>query len=242
MHRALSRLTLSPLDLLAAASLVILFLFAWALSLPWLCRFWTLVLRNGIKYLALPGALGAHSYRLGAYLKFTISYPTARTVAPGAMLWWWTAGIVVLLFAASLFFSARLTPVTYLLRAVLAVQGSALVYFAVVPARFPRTPDSYLEGMVAYGIALISFVPVLFGLTYYIFDFGLMRKVLLTALTMVHLSLFLPLQILLHALVLQGSVLFMPLLYIVFGLPLEVLIIVAFYSWGMSWAPRIASR
>jgi len=30
-------------------------------------------------------------------------------------------------------------------------------------------------------------------------------------------------------------VLFMPVLYIVFGLPVDVLIILAFYSWGMSW-------
>ena len=27
----------------------------------------------------------------------------------------------------------------------------------------------------------------------------------------------------------------MPVLYIVFGLPLDVLIIIAFYSWGMTW-------
>jgi hypothetical protein len=55
---------------------------------------------------------------------------------------------------------------------------------------------------------------------------------------MTHLALFLPLQVLCQALFLQKTVLFMPVLYIVFGLPVNILIIVAFYSWGMSWSFR----
>ena len=88
---------------------------------------------------------------------------------------------------------------------------------------------------MGYAIALISLIPALFGATYYIFDFGLWRKFAVTAVTMLHLSVFLPLQILLHALVLHRSILFMPVLYIILGLPIEVLIIICFYSWGMSW-------
>jgi hypothetical protein len=123
----------------------------------------------------------------------------------------------------------------YLLRGILVVPGTALVYFALLPARFPHTPDSYMEGLVTAGIALISTVPLLFGLTYYIFDFGLLKKAFLTAITMTHLALFLPLQILLQALFLQKTILFMPVLYIVFGMPVNILIIIAFYSWGMTW-------
>ena len=94
---------------------------------------------------------------------------------------------------------------------------------------------------MSYAIGLISFVPILFGLTYYIFDFGLIRKAALTAMTMGHLSLFLPFQILLQAIILRKSILFMPLLYIVFGLPLDIAIILAFYSWGMSWSFKTES-
>ncbi|MFZ0214096.1 MAG: hypothetical protein WBE20_06205 [Candidatus Acidiferrales bacterium] len=241
MHRALAHFVLDPWDLIVAVALVILFLCLWAISLPRLCRFWTIVLGKGMRILALPGALGLHPYHLGAYIWFTLPYPMMEGVSPSAATWWWTAGIVLLLFVASLFFPPSLTPVTYLLRVLLVVQTSALVYFIWAPARFPHTPDSYMEGLVTYGIALISFVPVVFGLTYYVFDFGLPRKALLTILTMLHLSLFLPLQVLLQAIVLQKSVLFMPLLYIVFGLPIDVLIIIAFYSWGMSWASRTSS-
>jgi hypothetical protein len=58
---------------------------------------------------------------------------------------------------------------------------------------------------------------------------------------MIHLSLFFPLQVLLQAIILQKTVLFMPLLYIVFGMPLDVTIIIAFYSWGMSWPAQTES-
>jgi hypothetical protein len=58
---------------------------------------------------------------------------------------------------------------------------------------------------------------------------------------MIHLSIFLPLQILLQAIILQKTVLFMPTLYIVFGMPLDVLVIIAFYSWGMSWPAKTES-
>jgi hypothetical protein len=75
-----------------------------------------------------------------------------------------------------LFLPSKLIPVVYLLRGILLVPATALLYFALLPARFPHTPDSYMEGLVTAGIALISTVPLLFGLTYYIFDFGLLKK------------------------------------------------------------------
>jgi hypothetical protein len=46
--------------------------------------------------------------------------------------------------------------------------------------------------------------------------------------------------VLLQALVLQTTVLFMPVLYIVFGMLMNVLLIIAFYSWGMTWSFRTA--
>jgi hypothetical protein len=89
---------------------------------------------------------------------------------------------------------------------------------------------------------LISTVPLLFGLTYYIFDFGLGKKALLTAMTIAHLGLFLPLQVLLQALFSQKTVLFMPVLYIIFGMPVNILIIIALSSWGITWFFRSAQK
>jgi hypothetical protein len=235
MHRALTRFVFEPLDLVTAALLVLLFTFAWVVSLPWLCRMWTYLLERGIGILGLHATLGLADHHVTRYVHFAIPYPRMQGVSPDPWTWWSTATVVCLLYGLSYLLPKKLTPITYLLRAALFIQFTALLYFLLAPARFPHTPDSYMEGLVSYQIALISAVPTLFGLTYSIFNFDLIRKIALPFVTMIHLSLFLPLQILLQAMVLEKSVLFMPILYIVFGLPLDIFIILAFYSWGMSW-------
>ena len=115
------------------------------------------------------------------------------------------------------------------------VQAVSLTYFAVRPAEFPHSCQDYMAGLLTSSLILIPVVPILFGITYYIFEFQLWKKFLLTLITMAHLVVFVPVQILLHSVALQSSVLFMPVLYLVMGVPMDVLIIVAFYSWGMSW-------
>jgi hypothetical protein len=237
-HRALTRFVLKPRDLLSSAALVVSLTAAWLVSLPLVCRFWRVVFAAGTKMLALEGAIGGTDRRLTALVRFSIPYPRVESVAPTPYVWWCVAVAVFVLFAASFFLTGNFLPLAYLLRAALCVQVSALVYFAWSPARFPHTASGYLDGLVSYGAVLIGTVPALFGLTYFIFDFTLARKALLTVATMIHLSLFVPLQALLHAVILQQSILFMPVLYIVFGLPLDILIVIAFYSWGMSWPSR----
>jgi hypothetical protein len=51
--------------------------------------------------------------------------------------------------------------------------------------------------------------------------------------------LFIPLQYLLHACILRVSLLFLPILYLAFGPFLDVVVFIAFYSWGMSWSPKL---
>jgi hypothetical protein len=236
MHRALARFVLEPLDLVTASLLVVLFTILWIAALPYVCRFWQAVLETGMRMLAINNELGLTEHQFSPYIHFTIPFPRMPGILPDARTWWTSTVVVVVLFAASFLLSKKLIPIVYLLRAVLFLHVTALLFFLFLPARFSHSPDSYMEGLTGYAIGLISFVPILFGLTYYIFDFGIVRKALLTAMTMGHLALFVPLQILLQAIVLQKTVLFMPLLYIVFGLPVDVLIILAFYSWGMSWS------
>jgi len=242
MHRSLVRFVLDPLDLMTSSLLVLLLSFTWIVSLPWLCRMWDYALENGMKVLALHAEVGLTEHHITPYIRFVIPFPKMRGITPDAWTWWSTTAVVCLLYAASYFFPKKLTPVTYLLRAVLFIQVTAQLYFLIMPARFPHTPDSYMEGLISYRIGLISAVPALFGLTYYIFKFNLIKKIALTALTMGYLSLFLPVQVLLQAMVLERSVLFMPILYIVFGLPVDILLVLAFYSWGMSWPAEQAAK
>ena len=238
MHRALAHFRLGTMNLITASCLFVFFSSAWLVLLPQVCGLWTRIFTLGIRFLPLRAEVGVAEHRWAALLSFNIPYLRMEPVLPSAQVWWLSCAVTTLIFVATFFISKRLIPVIYLVRAVLLVQVIALLYFALIPARFPHTPDSYLAGFVTSGIGLISLVPLLFGLTYYIFDFGLLRKALLTSTTMAHLALFLPFQCLLQALVLQKSVLFMPVLYIVFGMPVDVMLVIGFYSWGMTWSFR----
>jgi len=240
MHRALAHFRLGPMNLVIAIFLFVFFSSIWLVFLPKVCQFWSRVLALGIWILPLRAELGLAEHHLTPFIRFDIPYLRMEPVLPSSQAWWLTCAATLALFAASFLLSGKLIPVMYLLRGILLVLGTALLYFTLLPARFPHTPDSYMEGLVTAGIALISTVPLLFALTYYIFDFGLLKKAFLTAITMTHLALFLPLQVLLQALFLQKTVLFMPVLYIIFGMPINILIIIAFYSWGMTWFFRSA--
>ncbi len=228
------------MNLVAAIFLFVFFSSIWLVCLPGVCHFWNRLLALGIRVLPLRAELGLAEHHLTPFLSFDVPYLRMEPVLPGPQTWWLTCAATLALFATTFLLPSKLIPVKYLLRGILLVPVTALVYFALLPARFPHTPDSYMEGLVTAGIALISTIPLLFGLTYYIFDFGLLKKAFLTAITMTHLALFLPLQVLLQALFLQKTVLFMPLLYIIFGMPINILIIIAFYSWGMTWLFRPA--
>jgi len=242
MHRALAHFGLDPMNFVSAIFLFLFFTTVWLVSLPSVCCFWNRVLALGIRLLPLHAELGVAEHHLTRFISFDIPYLRMEPVLPSPQTWWLTAAATLALFAASFLLPSKLIPIMYLLRGILLVPATALIYFVILPARFPHTPDSYLEGLVTAGAALISTVPLLFGLTYYIFDFGLLKKGFLTTITMVHLLLFLPLQVLLQALFLQKTVLFMPVLYIIFGMPVNILIIIAFYSWGMTWFFRAAAE
>jgi len=238
MHRSMAHFTLKPMNLASAISLLLFFSAIWLVWLPRTCMLWRQILAVGIRYLPLHANLLLAESHLAPHLTLEIPYLSMAPVPPSSLVWSLTCGVTILLFAATYLFPNRWIPVVYLVRGGLLVQVTALAYFALFPAAFPHSPTSYMEGLSTYGLGLISIVPCLFGLTYHIFDFGLPKKAFLTIVTMAHLTILLPFQILLQGLVLQKTVLFMPILYIVFGMPLDVMAIVAFYAWGMSWPFR----
>jgi len=236
-HRALKRIRVERRARVEAAALAAAFVLGWLLLLPWVSRGWRFLFALGGEALGIPGGVAATHYGAGPLPDFDL--PTLAAVAPPApttMVWWVTAVVTVVALAASLFLPERATPLAYLLRASGALQASALIYMALRPRGLPYELPAYVQTLLWGGIGVIALVPVVYGLTYYIFDFGLRKKAALTAATMLHLSVFLPLQCLLQAYVLQRlSLLFLPLLFVLFGMLLEVMMLVALYAWGMSW-------
>jgi hypothetical protein len=237
-HRALTRYVLRAADLVTAVAVMIAVLFIWLSMLPRVCALWQRIFVFAVQRIGLHAEIIGLPYQITPYLHFAIPSLELNAPLPTPHVWWTTTLLCVVVFGVTFLLPRYMLPLVYLVRGVLLVQASALAYFAVISSQFVHTANDYVAGMMTTALILISVVPILFAFTYYIFDFGLIKKFALTALTMAHLTLFVPLQLLLHARLLQVSVLFMPLLYIVFGLMLDVLIVIAFYAWGMSWEFR----
>ncbi len=234
-HRALSRITLQRFDIVAAITLAIGVAVAWLWALPAICRLWARMLAFGIPRLGLDARLDVMTWHPVAL--YRVDMPLLRLEA-GPMtsqMFWLSLALTVLLFALTWLLPDRMLPIAYLVRAILLIHSSALFFFAFFAARFPHDATSYTSGLMTTGAALISLVPLILGFTYYIFDFGVVRKLALTVIVIAHLTVFLPIQVLLHARIIQASVLFMPVLYLVFGLALEIMVLISFYAWAMSW-------
>ena len=235
MHRALARLTFGASEMLMSVTTAALITVAWLWCLSRVCEYWKVVFRVGGQMLRLADALKTSVHHFGFGLTLPVPYFEFEPLMPTSHLWAAACVAVLAIFALTFLLPPKFIPLVYLLRCVLFVQVSALVYFAVFPAQFPYAPADYLQGLLLSGAALIGAVPLLFLLTYYIFPFSVVKKLFLTLLTMGYLAVFLPFQLMLHAVILRASILFMPVLYLVLGMPLDVLIIVAFYAWGMTW-------
>lgn len=171
-------------------------------------------------------------YAIGSLFKLGIPYIDIIAGAPSCMLWAITTIITALIFK----FPINNIPFRYLLKAVAFIQLCASFYFLMYPNDFPHMLDNYFFGMLTAGLILISIIPILFAFTYFIFDFTLQQKLFITILTMLYLCLFIPLQYLLHVYIIyEASLLFLPVLFFIFGLPLDILAIIALYSWAISW-------
>lgn len=210
----------------------------WLGITPLVGQLWITLFRFWHDALELPGRVVSEAHEV---LLIRMELPVVELTAgvPDTTTLVATAAVTGALFIASLCLPGRWLPFCYILRALLFIQATALVYFGVAGEAFPYSLSDYIHAMLVDGLALISLVPVIFLLTYYTFDFSGYQKVALTLLTMGHLVVFIPLQLMLQLYLLWHlSSLFMPLMFLVFGVPLQILLLITFYGWGMTWHRR----
>jgi len=235
-HRAMVVSPVHAFKLIGASVLVVALMLAWYALYPLVARFWVGMLDFWQQVLGLGGYVTTLRYRLFDRLPFDVPYLGAGAGWPGAWLWWGGLIVVALLVVVSLLLPRRYLPIAYMLRIVAGFQATAQVFFAFWPRAFPYTADGYVHGMLIASVFFISLVPILLGFTYYIFDFSLRQKLALTAVIVLHQIVMIPLQYVAHAWVMHHfSVLFLPVLFFIAGLPLNVVIFIALYSWGFSW-------
>ncbi len=234
-HRAFVRLRLGPRRLAESVALASLGTALWIATLPAVGRLWGHILAFWGKRLGLKSEVILVPQGWGPHIHFALPCFGLAAGPASGMVWWITTGVTVLAFGASFRLSEEALPWIYLIRVFCLLQATALGYFAIASARFPHDLPGYTVSMLVFSCVLIGLVPVLYGFTFYLLNFSLAQKILLTLVTVAHLLLFVPQQYMLHVYLLHQSVLFMPVLYFVFGPFLDIIVFIGFYSWGMSW-------
>jgi hypothetical protein len=234
-HRAFVRLRLTPRRVVESATIALLGTVSWIALLPTVGRFWGHILAFWGARLELKSEVILVPQGWGSHIHFALPCFGLAAGPPSGTAWWITTGVTVLAFIASFLLAEEALPWAYLIRAFCLLQATALVYFALASARFPHDLPGYTVSMLVFSCILIGLVPVLYAFTFYLLNFSLVQKLLLTLATVAHLVLFVPQQYMLHIYLVHASVLFMPVLYFVFGPFLDILAFVGFYSWGMSW-------
>jgi hypothetical protein len=235
-HRAMVGLRWTAWRLVSTVLLVAGGLAGYFASLPWIGLAWQRGFRLGRGFLGLPLPLGTRTLPLPGGLELTLPAVAAPTPLPdGRVLW--IAGIgcaaVVLL---SFLFTERFTPLKYFLRLLVLIQLTAIAFFALAPGGFPYRVEDHVFLLLTAGLVVLGLVPILLGLTLHVFDLAFWRKLVLTALVLVHLAVFVPLNVLVHVWLIQhGTAILMPVLFLVFGLLLDVFVFVTFYGWALSW-------
>lgn len=236
MHRAIKQVKLSRKNLAFSLllppvfNLLLLgFLGAVLACWEWMFDYW-------LGHLAPGAGMARHAIDLGLF-EVHLSYPQLTAGEPSYSNWVIT--FCLTLIALLLTFRIahdRLLPLAFIVRACALIQMTSLAYFFFLPGHFPHDAASALGDALSMSIYFLFLIPWLLGLTYYIFNFSLLKKMALTALMIVYFAAALPMQYLLHGLIFHHfSLLFAPLLYLVFGIFIDVMMFVALYSWGMSW-------
>jgi hypothetical protein len=234
-HRALLTLPRRIPDLVIAILLSIIILTGWLMILPQVSSLWQGLFEWWIDALKLDASVSSSPYQIGSYLLANVPYIQMTAGVPDCFIWSLSLFVTAIIF----YLPQQYLPFVYLLRAVAIILAASLSYFALFPSSYSYNLADYHMGMMSAGLVLISIVPILFGFAYYIFDFTIRKKLFLTFLLMAHLCLLIPMQYLLQVYLLHHfSLLFMPIMFFLLGLPLDILIVIAFYSWGMSWKGR----
>lgn len=234
MHHAFLTVHMPKYSRITAMVLPLVFLLLVWLALPFIMHAWTAIMEFWMQLIYGVGVGLEETRILGRSLQ--VPYPLIYADDPSDDAVFWNLVICGLVFLISFIIPRRIAPFTYLMRATLLIQASASIARMVSPDTFPYTLPVYIVDALSLAMYLIFVLPVVLGFVYYIFDFGFIRKVLLTLVMLGYFFLTIPCQYALHAVIIhEWTLLFLPLMYLMFGTLMDVLMFIAIYAFGMSW-------
>ncbi|MGS0741033.1 hypothetical protein ACVBEF_04220 [Glaciimonas sp. GG7] len=203
--------------------------------LPDLTDFWSDFLSFWLVRLDLPGAISV-TFEFSVREKM-IAIPALHLAGaiPSASGWLLHVAVTLFVLALSFWLPVSAMPYRYLLRVLVLVHSTSLLYFGVAPASFPYDLETYSRDAFIMMMVFLFIIPWILAFSYYVYAFSVAKKIGFTLLMMLYFCVFGPTQLLVHAIFLHSlSVLMLPLLYLVFGAFLNVMLFMAFYSWAMS--------
>ncbi|MEJ2141920.1 MAG: hypothetical protein P8Y24_06135 [Gammaproteobacteria bacterium] len=234
-HRALLTIPMKASEFIPSFITALMLFTIYLFSLEYVFVLWSWILEWCSSLFHLDLNQGRFGLELGIF-KIYAPYLHLGAATPSNSQW--SLGVIITIssLVISFFLPSRFLPLAYLLRALAFIQVISVCYFLFFSNYFPYSLASYHAVMMLAGLFFVGIIPIIYGLIYYIFDETLVKKVWLTLLTMGHLLLVIPLQFFAHAyLIHKFSLMYMPVLFLMFGLMIDVFILIAFYSWGMSW-------
>ncbi len=233
-HRATRRYRITRVEVAANILIVVLTLLTVYYAWPLILDFWSEAIRFWFARVQVEGALvelvNTHLPWVGASVAIS-----AKDTLPTMWQWWGTLVMTAGVYSLTYFVSREHLPLIYLLRTLVFMQATALVYFYFWPARLLIPLAKFGSDMVQMVGTILFIVPVLYGCTLYIFRMSLWRKLFTAAATLLYLVLCLPPHLSLLILIMQkGSILLLPMVYFVFMLLPYIMVVIAIYGYSLS--------
>lgn len=242
-HRAMVGAPWSTGRLAGVLTLALAGTAGYVVSIPALLQAWQGLFEWARSQVGLDVLLGEQAVLLPGNTVFRFPELSAITPQPTALAMLLTSMITIGVLGLTWLIPRRFTPARALLRLLVAVQLSALLFFALSTEPFPYRVADYLFGLMATGLIAMAAVPLILGLVLYPLDLGWVRKIVITVLMLGHFAVLTPLLVLSHAwLVLHTGALLMPTLFLACGVLPFGLAFVAFYGWAMSWPSDLTRR
>ena len=172
------------------------------------------------------------------FFKVIIPYPVAIVSLPTDLHFVIAFAIVICTLVVTRFFPQEFIPVAYILYLICFIIVTSIIFF-YFNEDYHFDYSGNVLGNVVLGLQFLLLVPWILGLTFNIFHFSPIRKLLLPAMCILYFYFFYPFQALFYVVMLNKcSLLALPVLHFMFTMFLNVMIFIAFYAWGISWEDR----